>query len=144
VPAQNVVKKYLSQAHYHIYNRGAFKNDVFPTEKDIWVFRKITRKKLKQFQGNISIEAFAILQNHFHFLFYQEREHLMEHFMRSIMTSYSLYYCRKHAHSGHIFEGPYKAIILLNKGDIWRTRKYILSNALEAGYLNWTHVGQKI
>jgi putative transposase len=99
---------------------------------------------MKEMNGRITICPFSLLPNHYHFLLTQVGVRDMEHFMRSVITSYGRYFCSKYNHSGHIFEGPYKAVLLKTKQDIWRVRKYILSNPSEAGFYNWPHVGLEI
>lgn len=144
MPAKNAVKDYQPQSWYHVYNRGAYKNTVFRENQDFWVFRKIVRSWLRKNPDRIQITPFSLMENHFHFELYQENKNDMTSFMRSIGTSFSLYICKKYGHSGHVFEGIYQAILLPRKCDQQRVRKYILSNPIEAGYLNWPHVGKFI
>jgi putative transposase len=144
VPAKNAIKDYQPNSYYHVYNRGAFKNTIFKKKEDYWVFREIIRRKLKKMAGKITITPFCLLPTHFHFLLFQQGIHDMESFMRSVMTSYSRYYCKKYGHSGHLCEGPYKAILLPTPHDRQRIRKYILANPIEAGHFNWKHVGDEI
>ncbi len=144
MPQRNVDKEYYANALYHVYNRGAGKLDIFTDKADYWAFRRITRRKLKKMAGKIDIQSFSILPNHYHFLIWQENERDMEHFMRSVMTSFGTYYRIRHDWSGRLFETSYKARLLESKEDQSKIQRYILRNHIEAGLLNWLHFGYSI
>jgi len=144
MPSKHSIKDFQPKTWYHVYNRGAYKNLVYRNKQDFWVFRKMARSWIRKNPGRITITPFALLENHFHFKLYQENAGDMTEFMRSIGTSFGMYISKKYDHSGHVFEGIYQAILLPDFRDQQRVRKYILSNPIEAGYLNWEHVGDYI
>ena len=43
MPARHVIKPYVSDAYYHVYNRGVNKTDIFIDEQDYAVFLSYLR-----------------------------------------------------------------------------------------------------
>ncbi len=68
----------------------------------------------------------------------------MEHFMRSVLTSFGKYYRIRHHGSGRVFETPYKARLIESLEEERSLDSYILRNHIEAGLVNWKHFGDKI
>lgn len=143
MPQRNQIKDYRSDAYYHVYNRGAYKEKVFRSNGDYFMFRLKTRKLLEK-TNNIRISAFSLLPNHFHLYLWQKNARDITKFMSSLLTSYGLYFSRKYNHSGRLFEGPYKARLLKTPEEKDQVRIYILDNPIVAYFDDWKHVGVKI
>lgn len=137
-------KRYVADASYHIFNRGNNKSPIFFAEPDYWAFRRAARKAIKRVEGNVDIRVFSLMPNHYHLLIYQRTERAISTFMRSLVCTYSKYMNAKYQRDGTLFCGTYCARLLENERDVAATRKYILANPLEAGYLSWKHVGTEI
>ncbi len=48
--------------------------------------------------------------------------------MRSTMTAYSMFYNKKYSHSGHVFQGPYKASLVDSSQYLQHICRYIHRN----------------
>ena len=142
MPTLNIVKHFKKNAYYHVYNRGAGKQDIFFDNKDYWTFHRICRNLAKKHK--VKITAFSLLENHYHLMCFQSDEKKITSFMRTAMTKYVIYINKKYNRSGRLFETIYKAIYMEDEDQLRRTTEYILKNPINAGYLNWPHVGTKI
>lgn len=143
MPAKHRLINYQSHAHYHIYNRGNNKAEIFPEQKDYWVFRKFAKSTIDDVPG-ITILNFALLPNHFHLLIFQENDRDIVAFMRRLLTKYALYFRKKYSFQGHVFGGSYRAALLKQSPDVVAVKKYIMNNPVEAGLISWKHVGANI
>jgi len=139
MPARLVVKQYLGDSYYHVFNRGAHKLEVFLTEADYQKFYDLTRRFASK--CGVEIIVFTFLPNHFHFVLFQSGERSMVEFMRALCTAYVMYFRKKYAHSGHLFQGVYKAVLLSGEGRLLKAIEYVLNNPAAAGYKNWRWVG---
>jgi REP element-mobilizing transposase RayT len=141
MPAKFIVKPNRSEMFYHVFNRGANQDEVFQRPEDYWMWRAFSKQARRLSKGALIVDTFAVLPTHFHLLVQQLEEGAMASFMQSLGTRYGLYFNRTREHSGHVFEGAYKARMLPTKKDILRTRLYILNNPLEFDKFDWEHVG---
>jgi putative transposase len=157
MPQKNTVKIYVSDGIYHLYNRGIEKKDIFTLERDYRVFLNclkealLSPEKLKQniktftlkgssfkgiakppknFFGQIELLAYCLMPNHFHLLLKQRDNRVIDHFMRSIGTRYSMFFNKTHSHKGKIFESIYKAINVTEEPYLLHLSRYIHRNSL--------------
>jgi len=117
---------FTNGGHYHIYNRGIEKRDIFLDKWDFDRFLKSmdefntvdpigsiyensfikerpTKKKLVDFI------AYCLNPNHFHFILKQTVEMGIEKFMQRIGTGYTKYFNNKYNRSGCLFQGTFKS-----------------------------------
>lgn len=139
MPAHLVVKQYLADSYYHVFNRGAHKLEVFLAEADYQTFYSLVRRFASR--NGVEIIVFALMPNHFHFVLFQTEERRMVKFMRSLCTAYVMYFRKKYNHSGHLFQGVYKAVLLGGEGKLFKSIEYVLNNPAAAGYANWRWAG---
>jgi len=150
MPSRNVVKIDIPNTFYHVYARGHNKGLIFRDDEDYRVFLNLLKRYLDivirndssgrpyaNLYGQIELNCYCLMPNHFHLLLYQINEHAMTQLMRFVMTGYSRYFNKKYELSGALFETTYKASIIsqdkylthisryihINPKD-WRTYKY--------------------
>ena len=146
MPAINTVRTYATHHLYHVYNRGAHKQEIFRGEEDYAYMlyllkRSLSAEEMKDSSGrpftkyteSVELVSFCLMPNHFHFLLYLKGEETtgIEKFMRSVMTAYSMYFNMKYKHSGTIFQGPYKASAVLEDSYYTHIGRYIHLNPLD-------------
>lgn len=147
MPHRNVLRELAADTSYHCYNRGVERRDIFMDAQDYRVF--LTRLKLmlsdpeslkndkapervriKSFFGRIELHAYCLMPNHFHLLLHQVSDDSMVEFMRTLSTSYTMYFNKKYERVGSLFQGRYKARRVDNAAYATHISRYIHLNAL--------------
>lgn len=95
-----------------------------PKEKDT----AIKLLSLKNFSEEISLIAYALLPNHFHFLIKQQNADAIDRFMNSLGVRYSGYFNRKYRRVGPVFQGRYKAVLVNTNEQLFHLSRYINLN----------------
>ena len=155
MPARNVVKTYVKDGYYHVYNRGVEKRNIFLDEQDYRVFLNILKEALlsptelvkhkkqvtfkgvtfkglmhppKNFYERIELLAYCLMPNHFHFLLKQCEERSMHQFLHSICTRYVIYFNKKYTRVGALFQNAYKAVLISDEPYLLHVSRYIHRN----------------
>lgn len=154
MPSRNVVKVYISGGVYHIYNRGVEKNDIFRDGRDYKVFLKYlkealskpekvitsfdlrgrtfkaTKRPVKNYSEEISLMAYCLMPNHFHMLIRQDNKNSMTSFVRSICTRFACYFNKRYDRIGPLFQGKFKAKLVIKDNYILHLSRYIHLNPI--------------
>ena len=149
--------------YYHICNRAVNKQTIFHDTRDYFrflflilyfqspiVFQQLGRL-VKDFvlsraldikgevvkKRKIELVAFCIMPNHFHLIVKELEEAGIATHMQRVLTAYSKYYNTKYEKSGHVFQGPYRAIHISDDPQLKYLSAYIHRNPRElVGWLN--------
>lgn len=127
---------------YHIYNRGVDKRDTFISVEDLERLKE-SIKQFNQIEGIgslelrhkqvralgshqkieleplVSIIAFCINPNHFHFILKQLVDGGIAKFLQKFQAGYTYYFNRKYERSGSLFQGTFKSK-LIDSDDYFR------------------------
>lgn len=134
MPARNTVKQFIENGHYHIYNRGVEKRDIFLDEQDYAVFLSYLEKYLgsgsdpHQLSREVDLLAFCLMPNHFHLLAKQHTINGITKIMRVICTKYVMYFNKKYERVGTLFQGKYKAALITEDPYLLHVSRYIHLN----------------
>lgn len=139
MPAKNSVKRYVPGGYYHLYNRGAFKLDIFRDDQDYrTLLSQFPRYLLPPDQPRIGPDphlheqidliAYCLMPNHYHFLVRQNNRTGITDFIRAVFTNYATYFNQKYNSSGTIFQGKYKAALLETSELFIHVARYIHQN----------------
>ncbi len=79
----------------------------------------------------IEIAAFCIMPNHFHLILKEVDEGGIAFFMQRVLTAYAKYYNTKYEKTGHVFQGPYKAVHIEDNSQLLYLSTYIHKNPKE-------------
>lgn len=125
MPSRNAIKTFAAEMSYHCYNRGVEKRAIFLDSQDYGVFLArlkqmlsdpdeikdefTKRERVKSFYGRIELRSYCLMPNHFHLLLYQYDDTAIMEFMRTLGTSYTMYFNKRYERVGHLFQGRYKA-----------------------------------
>ena len=150
MPSRNVIKEYKENSFYHIYNRGVDKRIIFVDRADYQKFLGYLKfyltpvdnlrgqtlqvspsKTLNNFSDSVSLVAYCLMPNHFHFLIYQKDERAIAGFMQSVCTKYSIYFNKKHKRLGPLFQGRYRAVKVTTEAQLIYLSKYIHRNPVD-------------
>nr|AIA15034.1 Transposase IS200 like [uncultured bacterium] len=156
MPHKNVLRTFVPDAVYHCYNRGVEKRQTFMDEQDYGVFLNRLKQMLsypedldesdrvehiKSYYGDVELLAYRLMPNHFHLLLYQHSERALSEFMRTLSTSYTMYFNNRYQRVGSLFQGTYKARLVSNEADWLNISRYIHLNplAMPEGYLHYQY-----
>lgn len=158
MPSRNSIKIYVDGGYYHIYNRGVEKRIIFEDAQDHKVFLNYLKEALtqppdpknsrkvitfkggsfkgvprppKNFLNKIELLAYCLMPNHFHLLIKQTDKNEMESFMRSLITRYSMYFNKRYERVGKLFQGHYKACMVMDDNHLIHLSRYIHLNPYE-------------
>ena len=147
--------------HYHVYNRGAHKRVIFHDRADYarflflilhfqstFVFEQISRyvrrfvrhrvfdideEDVSQIVSDRYVEliSFCLMPNHFHLVLREVQESGIARYMQRVLNGYTKYYNTRYKVSGHLFQGPYKAVHISDNDQLLYLSSYIHRNPRE-------------
>ena len=91
----------------------------------------IKELRLNNFADEISVIAYCLMPNHFHFLVKQKNATSIDLFMNSIGTRYTMYFNKKYKRVGSLYQGVYKAVLIESDEQLLHLTRYIHLQALE-------------
>jgi len=97
-------------------------------------------KKLKDkllAKRTVELVAFAIMPNHFHIIVEESEENGISEYMQRVLTAYAKYFNTKYKKSGHVFQGPFRAVHIEDNEQLMYTSAYVHRNPREIK--GWKH-----
>lgn len=149
--------------YYHIYNCGVEKRTIFENERDFQRFldvidfylydQKISFAQFQELKGEakqtykhinpltddklrVSLIAYCLMPNHFHFVLKQKKENGITSFISDISNSHSRYFNIKYDRLGKLYQGPFKAKQLGDEQSILNVTRYVHINPPESKRTN--------
>lgn len=102
-----------------------------PAERD-----KISKLlKMNNFSDEITLVAYCLMPNHFHFLIKQKSAGAIDKFMNSLSTRYVMYFNRKYNRVGPLYQDVYKAVLVETDAQLLHLTRYIHRQAIEKASL---------
>ena len=86
--------------------------------------------RLNNFSGEITLLAYCLMPNHFHFFIRQKSALSIDKFMQSLCTRYTMYFNRKYKRVGSLFQAVYKAVLVTHEEQFLHLSRYIHKQAL--------------
>jgi len=117
--------------YYHLYNRGAHKLSIFREEANYLFVLRLIKKYLLEL--NLSLIAYVLMPNHYHFLVQQLGEFSAGLLSQRVFNSYSKAYNKRYAHTGTLFEGRYRAKWVNSDSYLRHLCRYIHANPVKDG-----------
>lgn len=141
MPSRNVLKQDAPDSFYHVYARGLNRQRIFREPADFEKFLRLFARYLSleeahdnngvsfpNYYNKLELVSFCLMTNHFHLLIYQRQVGMMSQFMRSLLTSYSMYFNKKYRRSGPLLESRYKASLISDDAYLEHVSRYIHLN----------------
>jgi putative transposase len=112
--------------YYHIYNRGINGTNIFENDDNKLYFLKQLSKHLS---GKISIFAYCLMNNHFHFVIQlNDEEKEVTQAFSNLFNSYAKAFNKQTNRTGSLFEKHFKRIKLKNEGYLKQLIIYVHLN----------------
>jgi REP element-mobilizing transposase RayT len=139
----------ITGEYYHIYNRGVDKRDIFNDKKDLDRFIESMRefnkveaivslanlRKTNQIAPKalsrkplVSIVAYCLNPNHFHFILKQLVDGGIAKFMQKLQGGYTSYFNIKNSRTGVLFQGTFKSHLIGNENYFNKIIGYVNKN----------------
>lgn len=115
---------------YHVYNRGVGKQRIFTGDKN-YLFL-ISRMKDLVATHQVSILAYCLMPNHYHFLLRSDKDREISRFVRNLFNGYAQAYNRQEGRSGTLFESRAKSKRIESDSQLLQVIRYIHLNPLKA------------
>jgi putative transposase len=129
------LKSYFKDTFHHLYNRGAFQQQIFIDRYDYEYFLRQLHKYKNKFA--IEILCYCLMSNHFHLFVKQTtNEKTIGHFIAGLINSFTKGMNKKYKRSGVLFEGKTKNKQIVDESYFKWVVKYILNNPVDAGIVN--------
>lgn len=144
----------ITNQYYHAFNRGINKQQIFKGIRDyrralelikyyqysnpplryskfmlLATDRKQTFwKLLRDHKKNVSIIAYCLMPNHFHFLLEQIIDNGISKFMGNFQNSYTRFFNTKYSWVGPLLQGQFKAVYIEDDNQFLHIHRYIHLN----------------
>lgn len=86
--------------------------------------------RLNNFADEITLLAYCLMPNHFHFFVKQKSAQSIDRFMQSLGTRYTMYFNKKYQRVGSLCQAVYKAVLITSDEQFVYLSKYIHKQAL--------------
>ena len=147
--------------YYHVYNRGANKSPIFTDKADrqrflfnlLYLQSPLAFKNISRVAGKyapdvgfpvsaeetenvleerfVELVAFCLMPNHYHLILKETEDGGIANYMHRVAHGYAMYFNEKHGKSGHVFQGPYKAVGVESNKQLLYLSAYIHRNPHE-------------
>ncbi|PIU03657.1 hypothetical protein COT44_02085 [Candidatus Shapirobacteria bacterium CG08_land_8_20_14_0_20_39_18] len=160
MPSRNIIKQYVENGFYHVYNRGVEKRNIFLDDQDYRVFLHLLKyylseqtkndqkqhplanliltgfnpvrlRPLQNLKNEVILLAYCLMPNHFHLLIQQLTLDGMTKLLRRLLTTYSMYFNSRYKRVGHLFQGAFKAALIQEDSYLLHLSRYIHLNPKE-------------
>lgn len=120
------LKGYLTPKNEKELNDKLSNPEILYKEKD----KIIKLLRLNNFSEEITLLAYCLMPNHFHFFIKQKNPDSIDKFMNSLGTRYTMYFNKKYKRVGSLYQGVYKAVLVTNEEQFLYLSKYIHKQSL--------------
>jgi len=114
---------------YHIYNRGIRKQPIFQEKKEYIRFLRNFEDLI--LEHLVSVFAYCLMKNHFHFLVRQDIDGAISHLFSRLCNSQAKYFNIKYELVGPLFQGRFKAKLVDKDAYFLHLTRYIHLNPAE-------------
>lgn len=123
-------RKSLNSNYFHVIVQGIEKSYIFNKYKFKERYKELLIKNLEK--NNVKLLAYCIMDNHAHMLIYTEKIEELSEYMKSINTSFALFYNKINNRVGYVFRSRYKSESIKNEMHLYRALTYIHLNPVAA------------
>jgi len=135
---------FVPNEHYHCYNRGVERRDIFVDQQDYIYFLKLLRhlntsevlgklrlqEKREAINPPVTILSYCLLPNHYHLLLRSNIDEGVSKYLQRVSGGYTMYFNQKYDRSGALFQGKFKANYIESDQDLRQVLAYVYHNNL--------------
>jgi putative transposase len=122
--------KYEEGKYYHVFNRGASKGRIFfGPDNYRYCIRLVDKYRREQL---VSVFAYCLMPNHYHFLLRQNVDGSISKFLQNIFNSYTQAVNLQQKRSGTLFQGRAKSRLVKNDAVALHLVRYLHMNPVGA------------
>jgi putative transposase len=115
---------------YHVSSRGNARSEVFHKPADYAAFLQALREASVRLP--MPLLAFCLMPNHFHLVVRPIGDGDLSHWMQWLMTTHVRRYLKHYRHSGHVWQGRFKAFPIQDDDHLITVVRYVERNPLRA------------
>ena len=124
--------QFSKDQYYHLFNRGANRQTIFRDDKDYLDFLTRFKKYAKMFE--ITVIAYVLMPNHYHFLVRQDGEIDAGKSVQLTGNGYVQRFNLRNGRTGILFEGRFKGLHVDNDPYLHHLCRYIHGNPVKEGF----------
>jgi len=131
-------RKHSDTGIYHVMLRGINRQDIFDEEEDYWAFIRALSSIQYRLEDDLvtrictcHIYAYCLMPNHVHLLLC-EKDWKVGEVIKSLASSYVLYYNKKYGRTGHLFQDRFKSEPCNDSSYFITLFRYIHQNPVKA------------
>ena len=123
--------KYIDNAYFHIYNRGAHKARLFSNDAHFLFCQKNLAAYTDKYK--IGLLAYCLMPNHYHLLVQQNDGGSISRFLQTVFNSFTQFVNTREGHSGTMFQGRAQSRQIDSNEYLLVALRYIHLNPVQAG-----------
>ena len=112
---------------YHVIQRGNERKNIFLFDEDRERFIE-TLLRMKE-KYNFLVYTYCLMDNHYHLIIYDNGNDISQ-LMKSINTSYAIYFNRVYKRCGHLFQDRFRSELIEDDNYLLEVSRYIHNNLL--------------
>jgi putative transposase len=116
---------------HHLIQRGNNRQPVFVDERDYELLLSLLAEYAAR--EKVAIHAYVLMGNHFHLLATPERDNSLPRMMQAVGRRYVQMFNKRHARTGTLWEGRYRATLVQTDRYLLTCMAYIDLNPVRAG-----------
>jgi REP element-mobilizing transposase RayT len=120
----------LAGGIHHVYSRGAVRQEIFRDDLDRRRYLALLARATRRMSWRCL--TYCLMGNHMHLLI-ETPEPNLGRGMQWFHGTYAQAFNRRHAGSGHVFQGRFESNGIASDPQFWVTVRYILHNPIKAG-----------
>src|SRR5690554_1230680 len=118
---------------YHVMTRGINKMDIFLDDWDRLKYYDILKVVKEGYEYDLY--SYCLMTNHTHLLI-KETESLLHEVMKSVGIRYSMYFNKKYARIGSLFQDRFRSEVINTENRFMTCARYIHNNPVKAGIVS--------
>jgi putative transposase len=114
-----------------VINRGNARAQVFHKDEDLEAFVRIMGEA--GIRVPMRVVAYCLMTNHFHLVLWPRADGDLSRWMHWLLTTHVRRYLHHYRHSGHVWQGRFKAFPIQQDEHLLTVVRYVERNPLRAG-----------